>query len=116
MVCNQPLMNPREYRSFMERHDWIQLKLPEDQHILLTAGYLRNRGVIARINKGSRGIAAGMLGFRAALSLEVPAQEEETARELIRELSDSFTNCENCGHVLTREEECSFCTEEGAGL
>jgi hypothetical protein len=115
MVCNQPLMNAREYRNFMERYDWVRLKLPEDQNILLTAGYLRNRGVVARINKGTRGIAAGMLGFRATPTLEVPMEEEELAHDFIRELSDNFTECDVCGHVLMREEECSFCSEEGIG-
>jgi hypothetical protein len=115
MVCNQPLMNAREYRNFIERYDWVQLKLPEDQNILLTAGYLRNRGVVARINKGSRGIAAGMLGFRAAPTLEVPNEEVELAHDFIRELAENFTQCKDCGHVLMREEVCSYCSEDGIG-
>ena len=63
MVCNQPLMNAREYRNFMERYDWVRLKLPEDQNILLTAGYLRNRGVVARINKGTQALQQGCWDF-----------------------------------------------------
>jgi hypothetical protein len=99
----------------MERYDWVRLKLPQDQNILLTAGYLRNRGVIARINKSNTSIAEGMLGFRPNPTLEVPVDEEKLAHEFIRELTDNFTKCNVCGHVLMREEECSYCSEEGTG-
>jgi hypothetical protein len=114
MVCNQPLMNPREYRNFIARYDWIQLRLPEDQNVQLTAGYLRNHGMVARISKVNHGVTPGMLGLRSNPSLFVPAEEKEMAWDLIRGLSENFTHCRGCGHVLMPEEECSFCAEGGA--
>jgi hypothetical protein len=112
MICNQPLMNSRDYRSFLEGHDWIPLKLPDHQNILLTAGYLRNHGVVARINKGNRSFVTNMLGIPSVESLMVAAEDRETAISLMQDLSVRFTNCETCGHVLAQEENCSYCSEE----
>ena len=111
MTCNQPVMNSREYKNFLESHQWIRLGLPEDQNIPLTAGYLRNHGIVARISKGNRGFVTSMLGFPSMPSLLVAAEDQEAALELIQDLSHRFTNCENCGHVLAQQEECSYCSE-----
>ena len=114
-MCNQPLMNPREYRNFMEAHEWKPLSLPGDRSIPLTAGFLRNHGLTVRISKG-KSIAANMLGFNQLPSLLVSAGEEQIAQELIQGLLNNFTNCESCGHVLLQDEDCTYCSEEKGSL
>jgi hypothetical protein len=111
MVCNQPLMNGREYRYFLEAHEWSPLSLPAHLNIPLTAGYLRNHGVVTRIQKGNHSFVTNMLGIPSSPSLLVAAEDQEVARSLIEDLSVRFTNCETCGHVLAPEEECSYCCE-----
>jgi len=84
MTCNSPLMTPRQCAEFVARYDWVPLRLPEDANLLLTAGYLRNYGITARI---SRRAPISMFGIGPRITLLVDAQQEGSALELLRELS-----------------------------
>jgi len=107
MLCNSPLMNSQECSEFVERYKWNTLDLPEDANILLTMGYLRNNGVIARMSKKA---PISMFGIHRRSSLMVAEDQTDLAQGLLNELFERFTNCEKCGHVLYLDEEnCSFC-------
>ena len=110
MICNSPLMTPEECIAFIERHEWRRLRLPDENNVALSAGYLRNNGVIARISKIA---PVSMFRIGQRTSLWVVEEQEEMATRLIQELRQRFTNCPQCGHVLLiEEEECSYCDEE----
>lgn len=103
-------MTPEECIAFIDRHEWRQLRLPDENNVALTAGYLRNNGVIARISKMA---PVSMFRIGQRTSLWVVKEQEEMAERLIQELRQRFTNCPRCGHVLlVDEEQCSYCDEE----
>jgi formate dehydrogenase assembly factor FdhD len=103
-------MTSEDCISFIERHGWLELRLPDENNVALTAGYLRNNGVIARISKAA---PVSMFRIGQGASLWVVKEQEQMAARLIQELRERFTQCSQCGHVLLVEEEhCSYCDEE----
>lgn len=111
MSCNSPLMTPDECVDFVDKYDWVPAQVFEESNPQLTAGYLRNNGIIARISKKAP-ISMFRIGQKS--SVWVPREQEETAKRMIQELASRYTYCPQCGHVLlVDEEECSFCLETG---
>lgn len=109
MFCNSPLLKPAEYRDFLDKYEWVELKLEEGANASLTAGYLRNHAVVARVKRRA---PVSMFRIQEKASLWIADEHLETARRLIHELSEQHTYCPQCGHVLyIEEEDCSFCTE-----
>jgi hypothetical protein len=109
LICNSPLLTPAAYFEFLESHVWTLLPLNLDTNATLAVGYLRNNGVVARIQKGT---PISMFGLQGSPRLWVSADDEEYAGRLLQELRDNYTHCIICGHVVTREEsDCSFCAE-----
>ena len=72
----------------------------------LAQGYLRNNGIVARLDK-----VASVYGyFYSPPMLWILAEHLEQARKLLKSLEESLLYCEKCGHVLDPEEPlCSFC-------
>lgn len=109
MICNSPLMTPDECIAFVDRHEWMELRLSDETNASLTAGYLRNNGVITRISKRAP-ISMFRIGQRA--SLWVVKEQEQMASRLLQELLQRYTYCSECSHVLFQDEqECSYCDE-----
>jgi hypothetical protein len=106
MNCNSPLMSPAEYSTFIRGMDWVRLDLEENGNPYLTHGYLRNYGITARLEK--RPSLYGYLQFPP--QLWVIRTELESARLLLKDLSESLLYCDDCGHVLDGEQsECTYC-------
>lgn len=107
--CGQPLRSAPEIAQFLDSHSWEILPTENDWNPTLTAGYLRNSGILARISKKA---PVSMFGFHPKITVWVPVEQAEEARSLLGTLSDRFQPCPNCGHTLfIDEEECSFCIE-----
>lgn len=107
--CGQPLMTATEIADFLERYQWEILPSESDWNPILTAGYLRNNGIVARLNKKT---PISMLGLSPKISVLVPSEQLEEARNILGTLAERFQPCPDCGHTLfIDEEECSFCTE-----
>lgn len=109
MVCNAALMSPPAYLEFLNRYEWEPLPLNKNENPLLTAGYLRNHGLVVRMQKRA---PISMFGLRQPAKLWVAYEDQETSKRLLAELSESWTRCIICGHVISRDErDCSFCVE-----
>lgn len=109
MVCNTTLMTPQIYLEFLNRYEWVELPPADDESPLLTAGYLRNHGLVVRLEKRA---PISMFGLRQPARLWVSNQDAEQARRLLEDLKENFTRCIICGHVISREDQdCSFCLE-----
>lgn len=109
MICNSPLLNPAEYFEFLSRYEWKQLPLADDDNPLLTAGYLRNQGLVVRLKKRA---PISMFGLPQQVKLSVAGQDEEYAKSLLAELKANYTRCIICGHVISKDDQdCSFCVE-----
>ena len=107
--CGQPLMNATEIARFLDSHQWAILPTENDWNPTLTAGYLRNSGILARLSKKA---PVSMFGFGPKITLWVPVEQLEEAQALLGTLSGRFQPCPSCGHTLfIDEEECSFCIE-----
>jgi hypothetical protein len=103
--CNSPLMSPAEYSTFIRGMDWVRLDLEADGNPYLTHGYLRNYGITSRLEK--RPSLYGYLYLPP--QLWVIRTELESARLLLKDLSESLLYCDVCGHVLDSESECTYC-------
>lgn len=109
MVCNSPLMTRHQYQEFLEQYDWAPVSLEDSENPLLAAGYLRNNGIVARLEKRA---PISMFFHRKPLLL-VSKEDASRTETLLRELQNQMTVCDDCGHVLTTDEtECTFCVEE----
>jgi hypothetical protein len=107
--CGQRLMNATEIGEFLDSYEWEQLPTESDWNPVLTAGYLRNSGITARISKKA---PVSMFGLNSKISLWVPVDQKAQAQDLLGTLAQRFQPCPNCGHTLfIDEEECSFCIE-----
>ncbi len=108
-TCGQPMMNSSEIADFLDLHEWVILPTENDWNPVLTAGYLRNSGIIARLSKKA---PVSMFGMNPKITLWIPAEQSKEARELLGNLAEKFHACPDCGHTLfIDEEECSFCKE-----
>jgi hypothetical protein len=107
--CSSPLMSPAEYSTFIRGAEWEKLNPEEYGNPILAQGYLRNNGIVARLDK-----VPSIYGyFYSAPVLWVLSQHVQRARELLKDLQESLLYCETCGHVLDPEEPlCSFCQNE----
>lgn len=103
-------MTPDEYQQVLEATEWVALQLEADANPELVCGYLRNNSVEARLER--RPGVSMMLAVRP--SLLVARDDEAFAQRLLREQAEQFMTCNGCGHVLAREEECTYCLESGA--
>jgi hypothetical protein len=104
-------MTPEEYVAFVESYQWVPLLSDQELDPLLTVGYLRNNGIIARVSKKA---PISMFRIGQKISLWVAKEQAEAARDLISDLSSRYTDCPSCGHVLLLDEdECSYCVETG---
>jgi hypothetical protein len=107
--CGQPLMNASEIAEFLDSHEWQILPTENDLNPALTAGYLRNSGILARLSKRA---PVSMFGFSPRITVWVPVEQMEEAQALLGMLSGRFQPCPSCGHTLfIDEEECSYCIE-----
>jgi len=113
MICNLPLMTPEECLRFVENHNWVRFPLLDTFNPMLAAGYLRNNGIMARISKKAP-ISMFQIGFKS--TLWVTQEQSETASALMTQLADRIVHCPECGHVLFRNEECSYCSESSGDL
>jgi hypothetical protein len=102
-------MSPAEYSTFIRGAEWEKLDPEEYGNPHLAHGYLRNNGIVARLDK-----VPSVYGyFYSPPVLWVLSQHIERARELLKVLQESLLYCETCGHVLDPEELlCSFCQNE----
>lgn len=108
-ICSSPLMTPQECRDFLNRYEWVKFPLVDDRTASLAAGYLRNNGILARVKKGT---PISMFRIAPRAMLFVAREDEIKAQELMEELSNGYTNCFRCGHVLFKGETgCSYCSE-----
>ena len=102
-------MTATEIAQFLDGHSWEMLPAENDWNPILTAGYLRNGGILARVSKKP---PVSMLGLGQKITLWVPAEQVAEARALLETLADRFQPCPECGHTLfIDEEECSYCFE-----
>jgi hypothetical protein len=102
-------MSASEVSDFLTRHVWEILPTEARWNPVLTAGFLRNNGITARISKKA---PISMFGFNAKITVLVPIEQAADARILMRTLAEKFHPCPDCGHTLfIDEEECSYCTE-----
>jgi hypothetical protein len=102
-------MNASAIAEFLDSHEWVILPTDDDQNPVLTAGYLRNSGILARLSKKA---PVSMFGFGPKVTLWVPVEQMQEAQTLLGTLSERFLPCPSCGHTLfIDEEECSFCME-----
>lgn len=109
MVCSSALLSPAAYFDFITRYNWEPLRLTEGENPLLTAGFLRNHGMVVRMQKRA---PISMFDIRQPAILWVAFQDEENAKRLLTELKESYTRCIICGHVISRDDQdCSFCVE-----
>ena len=109
MVCSGPLMSRKQYGEFLDRYEWVPLSLSSDQNPLLTAGFLRNNGIVARMQKG---IPVSMF-FPVAAKVFVAQEHAASAQEMLSDLKKNIRTCPGCGHLLMpEEEECSYCVDE----
>ena len=107
--CGQPLMNATQIAAFLDRYEWEVLDDDTDWNPVLTAGYLRNSGIPARLSKKT---PISMLGLHPRITILVPAEQADEAKNLLGTLAQKFQPCPECGHTLfIDEEDCSFCTE-----
>ena len=107
--CGQPLMTAEQIAEFLDRYEWKPLPTDNDWNPALTAGYLRNSGIVARLSKN---VPVSMLRFDAKVTVWIPAEQVEEARKLLKSLAERFQPCPDCGHTLfIDEEDCSYCTE-----
>ena len=103
-------MTPREFADFLDRYEWQKLPTGSDRNPILTAGFLRNQGILARVSKK---VPISMFGFSGGASVWVPVEQVSAAIELIANLADRFRSCDTCGHILFMDEaECSYCSEK----
>jgi RNA polymerase subunit RPABC4/transcription elongation factor Spt4 len=108
-TCGTPSMTPREFAGFLDRYEWAKLPTENDWNPVLTAGFLRNQGILARVSKK---VPISMFGFSGGASVWVPVEQVTAALNLIENLADRFRSCDTCGHILFIDEtECSYCSE-----
>jgi hypothetical protein len=108
-TCGEPFMSASEVSDFLTRHVWEILPTEATWNPVLTAGFLRNNGITARISKKA---PISMFGFNAKITVLVPIEQAADARALMQTLAEKFQPCPDCGHTLfIDEEECSYCTE-----
>jgi hypothetical protein len=102
-------MSSEEYSNFIRGADWVKLDPQEYGNSYLAHGYLRNNGIVARLDK-----VPSLYGyFHWPPALWVLNDEVDRARMLLKSLQESLVYCEKCGHVLDVEERvCSYCLEE----
>ena len=108
-TCGEPLMSASEVSDFLARYDWEILPTETSWNPVLTAGFLRNNGITARISKKA---PISMFGFNSKITVLVPSEQAEDAQTLMGTLAEKFQPCPECGHTLfIDEEECSYCIE-----
>jgi hypothetical protein len=102
-------MSPAEYSTFIRGAEWVKLPAEVYGNAYLTHGYLRNNGIVARLDK-----VPSLYGyFFWPPALWVLSEDHDRARELLQSLQESLLYCEKCGHVLDPEEpRCTFCLNE----
>ena len=102
-------MSASEVSDFLARYDWEILPTETSWNPVLTAGFLRNNGITARISKKA---PISMFGFNPKITVLVPSEQAEDAQTLMGTLAEKFQPCPECGHTLfIDEEECSYCIE-----
>ena len=108
-TCGEPLMNATEVAAFLSDHEWETLPTEMKWNPVLTAGFLRNNGVTARLSKKA---PISMFGFNPKITVLVPVEQISEAQTLLETLAEKFQPCPRCGHTLfIDEEECSYCIE-----